>query len=49
MNWMRKEMNRTNEEIAYALSMDEMQVRLILMQWDESVTPPPGTVTTLKE
>jgi hypothetical protein len=47
MNWMREEMNRSNAEIAMALSMDEMQVRLILMQWDESVTPPSGTVTKL--
>ncbi len=48
MYWMREEMGRSNAEIAMALSIDEMQVRLILMQWDESVTPPPSTVTTLK-
>ena len=40
MVWMREEMNQSNKEIAKALSMDEMQVRSILMQWDESVTTP---------
>lgn len=34
MHWMREEMNRSNAEIAAALSMDEIQVRLILRQWD---------------
>ncbi len=30
MHWMREEMNKSNAEIARTLSMDEMQVGLIL-------------------
>lgn len=31
LEWMRKELNYNDEQIAHAMSMDAMQVKLILM------------------